>query len=112
LHNGFLTEATDWGAQGLLLKLFAFSVAIGIAYRTTEKCRREERLLDALLGLCLVTTAIGFLIHCLFGAFLDHEWGYWILALLVRYGALYHEAAAAAPAETTTVVDARAQPAA
>jgi hypothetical protein len=97
LHNGFLTEATDWGVQGFLLKMFAFAVAMGIAYRTTEKCRREERLLDALLGLCIVTTAIGFLIHCMFGAFLDHEWGYWILALLVRYGALYYDAAAVAP---------------
>jgi O-antigen ligase len=99
LHNGFLTEATDWGIQGFLLKMYVFWMAIRIGYRTTEKCRKEERLLDALLGLCLVTTAVGFLIHCLFGAFLDHEWGYWILALLVRYGALYHDAAVAAPAE-------------
>jgi len=112
LHNGFLTELTDWGIQGFLLKMFAFVVAIGIAYRTAEKCRHEERILDALLGLCLVTTAIGFLIHSLFGAFLDHEWGYWILALLVRYGALYHEAAVAVSADTTTVIETRAQPAA
>jgi O-antigen ligase len=110
LHNGFMTEATDWGIQGFLLKMFAFGVALSIAYRTAEKCRREERVLDALLGLCLVTTAIGFLIHCMFGAFLDHEWGYWILALLVRYGALYENAAEAAPAQTTTAIDARAQP--
>ena len=111
LHNGFLTEATDWGIQGFLLKMFAFAVALSIAYRAAEKCRREERILDALLGLCLVTTAIGYLIHCFFGAFLDHEWGYWILALLVRYGALYENAAEAAPADTaTTAIDARAQP--
>jgi putative inorganic carbon (hco3(-)) transporter len=99
LHNGFLTEVTDWGVQGLLLKLLAFAVAIVIAYRTCEKCRREERLSDALLGLSLVTTAVGYLIHCMFGAFLDHEWGYWILALLVRYGALYHEATAVVPVQ-------------
>jgi putative inorganic carbon (hco3(-)) transporter len=110
LHNGFLTEATDWGIQGLLLKLFAFGVAISIAYRTLEKCRREDRLTDALLGLCIVTTAVGYLIHCFFGAFLDHEWGYWILALLVRYGALYEKAEEAAPAATTTAIDTNAQP--
>jgi O-antigen ligase len=109
LHNGYLTEATDWGIQGLLLKLFVFVVAIVIAYRTLEKCRREERLLDALLGLCLVTTAIGYLIHCFFGAFLDHEWGHWILALLVRYGALYKEAAEVVPAAVPVVV-ARSEP--
>jgi len=109
LHNGFMTEATDWGIQGLVLKMVAFFLALRTAYRTAEKARKEERLLDALLGICLVTTAIGFLIHCMFGAFLDHEWGYWILALLVRYGALYHEAAEAAPA-AVPVVDARAEP--
>ena len=86
-----------------------FVVAIVIAYRTLEKCRREERLLDALLGLCLVTTAIGYLIHCFFGAFLDHEWGHWILALLVRYGALYKEAAEVVPAAVPVVV-ARSEP--
>jgi putative inorganic carbon (hco3(-)) transporter len=110
LHNGFMTEATDWGIQGLLLKLLAFGVALSIAYRTAEKCRREERIQDALLGLCLATTAIGYLIHCLFGAFLDHEWGYWILALLVRYGALYQEAEAAVPAGNLTTTDVRAEP--
>jgi O-antigen ligase len=110
LHNGFITEATDWGIQGFLLKMFAFGVALSIGYRTAEKCRKEERLLDALLGICLVTTAIGYLIHCMFGAFLDHEWGYWILALLVRYGALYENAAEVVPAGTTTAIDARARP--
>jgi len=110
LHNGFMTEATDWGIQGLLLKLLAFGVALSIAYRTAEKCRREERIQDALLGLCLATTAIGYLIHCFFGAFFDHEWGYWILALLVRYGALYSEAEAAAPSGTASATEIQAQP--
>ena len=89
LHNGFLTEATDWGFQGLFLKLALFLVAIRAAYRTTERCRREHRTEEALLGLCVVTTAVGHLIHCLFGSFLDHEWTYWILALLARYADLY-----------------------
>ena len=89
LHNGYLTEATDWGIQGLLLKLSLFVVAFRAAYRTTEKCRRENRTEDALLGLCVVTTAVGHLIHCAFGSFLDHEWTFWILALLARYADLY-----------------------
>ena len=89
LHNGYLTEATDWGVQGLLLKLSLFVVALLAAYRTFEKCRREHRIEEALLGLCIVTTAVGHLIHCFFGSFLDHEWSYWILALLARYADLY-----------------------
>jgi O-antigen ligase len=92
LHNGYLTEATDWGIQGLLLKLSLFVLGIATAYRTCEKCRREGRMQDALLGLCVVTTAVGFLIHCFFGSFLNNEWGYWTLALLARYAALYNEA--------------------
>jgi O-antigen ligase len=91
LHNGYLTEATDWGVQGLLLKIALMLVAIRAAYRTTERCRRENRTEDALLGLCVVTTAVGHLIHCFFGSFLDHEWTYWILALLARYADLYEE---------------------
>ncbi|HJW12836.1 MAG TPA: O-antigen ligase family protein, partial [Albitalea sp.] len=89
LHNGYLTEATDWGVQGLILKLWLILVAIRAAYRTTERCRREQRTEEALLGLCVVTMAVGHMIHCFFGSFFDHEWTYWILALLARYSDLY-----------------------
>jgi putative inorganic carbon (hco3(-)) transporter len=106
LHNGYLTEATDWGVQGLLLKVSLFIVGIMTAYRTCEKCRKEGRTQDALLGLCVVTTAVGFLIHCFFGSFLNNEWGFWTLALLARYAALYSEAEAV-PAESRPDVSAR-----
>jgi putative inorganic carbon (hco3(-)) transporter len=89
LHNGYLTEATDWGVQGLVLKLSLFLVAILAAYRTCEKCRKENRVEEGLLGLCVVTMAVGHMIHCMFGSFLDHEWTFWILALLARYADLY-----------------------
>lgn len=104
LHNGYLTEATDWGVQGLFLKIALFVTAIVGAYKTCEKCRKEGRTQDALLGLCVTTTAVGFLIHCSFGAFLNNEWGFWILALLTRYSAVYAESddiASSAPAEGT-----------
>lgn len=110
LHNGYLTEATDWGVQGLFLKLGLFLVAIVGAYRTTEKCRRENRIQDALLGLCITTTAFGYLIHNFFGSFLDHEWGYWILALLVRYAALFDAASASAADSADTAIEARSRP--
>jgi len=89
LHNGYLTEATDWGVQGLILKLSLFLAGLLAAYRTCEKCRREHRTEEALLGLCIVTMGVGHLIHCFFGSFLDHEWSFWILALLARYADLY-----------------------
>jgi putative inorganic carbon (hco3(-)) transporter len=92
LHNGFLTEATEWGIQGLLLRLIFVGGALAAAYRTTNRCRQEGRTEDALLGICLIVSLAGFLITCVFGSFLRNEWGYWIVALLVRYGEVYRVA--------------------
>ena len=95
LHNGYLTEATEWGIQGLVLRLFFIGIALAAAVRTSNQCRREGRTEDALMGTCLVVALAGFLIACIFGNFLRNEWGYWIVALLVRYGELYRMAEAA-----------------
>ena len=89
LHQGYLTEATDWGIQGLLLKLAMFWLAFRAAFRTEEFCRQEGRVNDALTGLCIMTAAIGLSIHCFFGDFFASEWTYWIMALMVRYSELY-----------------------
>jgi len=89
LHNGYLTEATEWGAQGLLFRLIFLGGAVFLAYRTSNRCRREGRSTDALMGMCFLVAGAGYLIHCVFGAFIANEWGYWIVALLVRYGELY-----------------------
>jgi hypothetical protein len=89
LHQGYLTEATDWGIQGLLLKLAMFFLAFRAAFRTEEICRKEGRVNDALTGLCIMTAGIGLAIHCFFGDFLASEWTYWIMALLVRYSEVY-----------------------
>jgi O-antigen ligase len=89
LHNVYLTEATEWGIQGLLLRLFFLGTALAGAVRTSNLCRREGRTEDALIGICIIVAAAGYLIHCFFGSFMSNEWGYWIVALLVRYGELY-----------------------
>lgn len=89
LHNGYLTEATDWGIQGLAIKLFMFIAALVAAYRTTEQCRLEGRTKEAITGLCMLTAGLGLLIHCFFGSFLASEWTYWVMALLLRYSELY-----------------------
>ena len=92
LHNGYLTEATSWGVQGLFWRLFFLGAAIIAALRTSNLCRIEGRVEDSLMGICVLVSALGFLIHCLFGSFMSHEWGYWIAALLVRYHELYQVA--------------------
>jgi O-antigen ligase len=89
LHNGYLTEATDWGVQGLTLRLLFMGSAFWLAYRTGARCRKEGRVVDALFGICIMVSAAGYLIHCLFGSFLENEWGFWVAALLVRYSELY-----------------------
>jgi hypothetical protein len=89
LHNGYLTEATDWGVQGFLLRVLFVGFAVGAAYRTSNRCRLEGGTSDALMGLCVIVAAAGYLIQCLFGTFIGNEWGYWIVALLVRYSEIY-----------------------
>jgi O-antigen ligase len=92
LHNGYLTEATDWGVQGLVLRLFFIGLAAGAAYRTSNRCRAEKRVEDALVGTCLMVALAAFLITSMFGSFIANEWDYWIVALLVRYAEVYRVA--------------------
>jgi putative inorganic carbon (hco3(-)) transporter len=89
LHNGYLTEATDWGVQGLVLKLVFSFGAMLMAYRTLERCRSAGRLDDALVGISFIVAFSGFLIICMFGSYLSSEWAYWIVAYLVRYSEVY-----------------------
>jgi hypothetical protein len=103
LHNGFLTEVTDWGVQGLILKLSMFFLCFRAAYRTEERCRRAGRNAEALTGLCMMTAGVGLLIHCMFGSFLASEWTYWVMALMLRYSELYDVAEQAAVEATPLV---------
>jgi hypothetical protein len=112
LHNGYLTEATDWGIQGLFLKLLFFGGAIAAGFRTSNRCRVEGRLDDALMGICVLASALAFLIHCLFGSFLSNEWAYWVVALLVRYSEIYQTADSAATSSIPETSASHASPAA
>ncbi|BCS33201.1 hypothetical protein TBR22_A24280 [Luteitalea sp. TBR-22] len=100
LHNGYLTEATSWGVQGLALHLTMILGAAVLAYRTSNKARLAGNPDGALTGVCFVVATAGYLIHCMFGSFLGNEWGFWLVALLLRYSELYDpavEALASAP---------------
>jgi putative inorganic carbon (hco3(-)) transporter len=96
LHNGYLAEATSWGVQGLFLQLLLFGSAMRAAYRTSTQCRLAGHIDSALIGICMIVAAAGFLIHSMFGSFLGNEWGFWIAALLIRYSELYRFADTAA----------------
>jgi hypothetical protein len=89
LHNGYLTVATSWGVQGLLLHLIFVLAAMVAAYRTSEACRRAGLAHDALIGICVIVGGIALLIGSVFGSFLPNEWCYWLVAYLVRYADIY-----------------------
>jgi hypothetical protein len=112
LHNGYLTEATEWGVQGLWFRMIFIGAAVGAAYRTARWCRQNGRTEDSLMGICLMVSLVGFLITSMFGSFLRNEWGYWIVALLVRYGELYgpRVSALAGGGEIGTPVPLRPEP--
>jgi putative inorganic carbon (hco3(-)) transporter len=110
LHNGYLTEATDWGVQGILLKLILIAVALAAAHRTASRCRREGRSEDALIGICVIVSAAGLLVTCIFGSFLNNEWFFWVMALLIRYGELYQVAAMSLQTAGTPAVVATSAP--
>lgn len=108
IHNGYLTEATDWGIQGLVLKLLFLGAAIAAAHRTAARCRAADRLDDALVGVSFIVAIAGFLIICMFGSYLGSEWAYWIAAFLVRYSQLYaapETEAAADPARSAVLLN-------
>jgi O-antigen ligase len=110
LHNGYLTEATDWGVQGLFLKLLFLGGAAVAAYKTSKSCRIRGDSEGALVGISIIVAAAGFAVTTMFGSFLNNEWAYWVAALLVRYSELYCEelSAAGTPASTTEVSQAAA----
>ena len=89
LHNGYLTEATDWGVQGLILKLIFMGSALLAAYRTVNRARSDGRIEDSLIGISVFVAVAGGMIHCIFGSFLANEYMYWLAAICVRYSELY-----------------------
>lgn len=89
LHNGYLTIATNWGVQGLVLHLVFFLGAMVAAYRTCERCRKAGNAHDALVGICVIVGGVALLVGSMFGSFLPNEWCYWLAAYLVRYSEIY-----------------------
>jgi hypothetical protein len=109
LHNGYLTDATDWGIQGLLLKLLFVFGAIRMAHKTSSRCRKAGREDDALIGTAVIAAMIAMLVCCIFGSYLSNEWVYWTAAFLTTYSRLYDVDATTAASATKPVVVTAAQ---
>jgi O-antigen ligase len=89
IHNGYLTEAADWGIQGFVLRMLLVASVIAIARRTV----RDRKLLQdgdaVIVGACLLTAMTAYLGTSVFGDYIDEEWGYWLIALILVYARLY-----------------------
>ena len=97
LHNGYLTTATDWGVQGLVLNVVFLFAPLLSCVRASRARAKAGLLNEGLLGLTLAAAAVGFFITCIFGSYLTNEWAFWIAALMLKYS----EMGAAGQAATT-----------
>ena len=89
LHEGFLTEATNWGLQGLALRLAFLASSAMCAYKTLRFQFKMGDSQIAFFGSCILASMVGFMITALFGDFVHLEWSYWIAALAVVYANVY-----------------------
>ena len=89
IHNGYLTEAADGGWQGSTLRLLLLASTIVLAMRTL-RIRKFLGDGDAvIIGACLLTSVTAYLGTSFFGDYIDEEWGYWMIALIVVDRRLY-----------------------
>lgn len=81
-HNGFINEATEWGVQGLALKVVFFVGALIVIRRARQRTRDPDL---ALFGACLNGSITAFLGTCVFGDYLEQEWGFWVVGIAIAF---------------------------
>jgi len=89
VHNGFINEACEWGVQGLFLKILFFLTAIVASGRAAKHQMKLGNTEATTLYLGYTSGLAAFMGTCLFGDYLDAEWGYWVAAMLVSFSRVY-----------------------
>jgi O-antigen ligase len=85
IHNGYLTEAVDWGVQGLALALL-FLGAIGWTLRRGRKLVLAARDPNAVMVFgCIAAGLVGWMVSSFFGDYINDEWGFWAGAIAYSY---------------------------
>ena len=87
VHNGFLSEAVEWGVQGILLKLFILGTGAWLVFRTSRRAPYSSE--SSIIAGCLITSMVVLLGASAFGDYLDDEWTYWIVGLMLGYARAY-----------------------
>jgi hypothetical protein len=97
VHNGFLTEMTDWGVQGFAIEV-AFLGAVWLTLRRGRRLALATGDVNALMVFaCIATALVAWLVSSFFGDYLNDEWGFWTAAFAYSYLGLRLRAPAAAP---------------
>ena len=91
VHNGYINEMCEWGIQGGILRMAFLMATMVLMFETSRRCSRNADTMGSLLGAALISGTMGYLFSCLFGSFMDAEWGFWMPALAVAYGRFYAE---------------------
>lgn len=103
-HNGYLQEATDWGIQGLVLKLWLlFSSGVAVL-RVVRQERESDDPKWALIGVCLLSGVTALLVGSMFVDLMDNETIFWMAALCVTYAMASQYGQASTATEVPTSV--------
>lgn len=108
VHNGFINDACEWGLQGLTLRMMFFGFGILLALKTGRLARRARDANTVIIMAALCASITALFVTSVFGDFIDSEWGFWMVALLVAYARVY---AGERAAETVLSAPTGAQPA-
>jgi len=88
IHEWYINEACEWGIQGLFLRLLFLMGGLALLWRITRLSETANDPFARLLGIVFIAGTAAFLVTCLFGDFLDAEWGYWMMTLAVAHARL------------------------
>lgn len=86
IHNGFITDATEWGIQWFILKILFLS---NLVYTALKACNvllnQYSNYRVSILGKSLVAGMVAMFIAAMFSDTFDAEWLFWNAALLFSF---------------------------
>ena len=85
IHNGYLTEAADWGVQGFAI-MVCFLAAI---WKTLRRGRRlalsAGDASSVMVFASIAASLVAWMVSSVFGDYLNDEWGFWTAAVAYAY---------------------------
>jgi hypothetical protein len=85
IHNGFLTEATDWGVQGFLITIGFLGAIVLTLLRGRRMAIDAGDSHAVMVFACIATAMTAWCVSSVFGDYLNDEWGFWVAAFAYSY---------------------------